>query len=237
MTQGFFITGTDTNVGKTVLAGSICRYLKSEKVNVGVMKPVESGCQKDPKNSQNLIRVDSLFLKKMANADDLLDLINPYYFEAPLAPAIAAELEQKEISIDKILSSFQVLSRFHTTLLVEGAGGLLVPLTKNKLIVDLIQLLKLPVLLIARASLGTLNHTLLSIEALQHREIPIAGVILNHASTDEDLSVRYNLETLKKMTDIPVWGEFPFVKDFNNENVLIQLIESRFGSFLESFVS
>src|SRR5262245_25304596 len=135
--KGLFITGTDTGVGKTIVTGAIAAYLKSQKVNIGVMKPVESGCLCDANKSPHLIRPDSLFLKKMAKAGDLLDLINPYFFEAPLAPEIAASLEKKAISLDKIFSSFQVLSKFHTTLLVEGAGGLLVPLTKEKTILDL----------------------------------------------------------------------------------------------------
>lgn len=236
ISKSLFITGTDTGVGKTIVSGAIAGYLKSQKVNVGVMKPAESGCLPDPKNSKTLIRSDTLFLKKMAKAGDMIDLINPYYFEAPLAPAIAAELEKKEISIDKILSCFQVLLKFHPTLLVEGAGGLFVPLTRQKMMIDLIQLLQLPVLLVARAGLGTINHTLLSIEALQHRKIKIAGVVLNHSSAETDLSSKYNLETLKKNTDVPIWGEFPFVKDFNHESSLIQLIKSRFSSFLESFI-
>jgi len=113
--KGLFITGTDTGVGKTIVSGAIAGYLKSQKGNVGVMKPVESGCLPDPKNLKTLIRSDALFLKKMAKSGDMIDLINPYYFEAPLAPAVAAELEKKEISIEKILSCFQVLLKFHPT--------------------------------------------------------------------------------------------------------------------------
>ena len=226
--KGLFVAGTDTNVGKTILTGAIAAYLKKNKIQVGVMKPIESG---------SLERSDALFLKKMASVDDPLDLINPYFFEAPLAPAIAAQLEKKEILLDRIFNSFQKLFTFHSLLLVEGAGGLFVPLTKEKTILDLIQLLQLPVLLVARAGLGTINHTLLSIEALKTRKVQIAGVILNHTTPEADLSSRYNFETLKEWTDIPIWGEFPYLKNIEDENLMAQIIGSRFNPFLKSFIS
>ena len=234
MSQGLFITGTDTDVGKTLITAAFAAHLKN-KINVGVMKPVESGCLRDPENPKNLIRSDSLFLKRMAKVDDPLDLINPYFFEAPLAPRIAAELEKVEISTDKILDCFHMLSEIHSFLLLEGAGGLLVPLVREKTILDLIEMMQLPVLLVARGSLGTINHTLLSLEALKKREIEVAGIILNHTTSKADLSSRYNLGTLKEWTDVPIWGEFPYVKDLQDETLLAEVVEKIFRNFLQDF--
>lgn len=239
--RGLFVTGTDTNVGKTLLTGAIAAYLKDRGIEVGVMKPAESGTaqhlpphpaektQSDPGLS------DALFLKEMARVEDPLGLICPYHFTLPLAPGIAAELEGKEIQFSHLLDCFQKLSARHSFMLVEGAGGLYVPFSPEKTVLDLIALFKLPVLLVARAGLGTLNHTLLSIECLEREKIPVAGIILNHTSSTEDLSAKYNARFLKRWTEVPLWGEFPWIGEKSRE-ALKREVEKNFGGPFSTIV-
>lgn len=229
MKKTLFITGTDTNVGKTVVAGALAAFLRSKGKSVGVMKPLESGCLSGvrPKGKGSLMtKSDSLYLKEMAESKDDLDLINTYAFISPLAPGVAAALEGVEISLDKIIENFIKLSLIHEIVIVEGAGGLLVPVTPSKLVVDLIKMLKAQVLVVGRAGLGTINHTLLTLSYLEKENIEVAGVVLNHLSAEEDLSAQYNLKTLQQWTNIPLWGEFTYLKKVNDRAELISAFES-----------
>ncbi len=222
-----FITGTDTNVGKTVVAGALAAFLRANGKSVGVMKPIESGCLSGvrPKGRSKLLtKSDSLYLKEMAESKDDLDLINTYAFAAALAPGVAADLEGVEISLAKIQENFTKLSLIHELLLIEGAGGLFVPLTPEHLVIDLIKLLQAQVLVVARAGLGTVNHTLLTLSALEAKNIEVAGVVLNHNLLEEDLSIRYNLQTLKKWTSVPLWGEFPYLAKLNDREAMVKAV-------------
>jgi dethiobiotin synthetase len=228
MSKTLFITGTDTSVGKTVVAGALAAYLRSRGVKVGVMKPLESGCLSGVRSrgkGKKITQSDSLFLKEMADSSDDIDLINTYAFQAPLAPGVAAELEGVEISLDRILDNFQKLSLIHELVIVEGAGGLLVPIARGKTMVDLIEILKASVLLVARASLGTVNHTLLSLSHLERRRIPVAGVVLNHVVRNGDLASQYNAKTLAEWTSVPIWGEFPFLDRPRDRREMVSAVE------------
>jgi dethiobiotin synthetase len=239
MTKTLFITGSDTNVGKTVVTGALAAYLRSKEVKVGVMKPLESGCLSGvrPKGKGKILtKSDSLFLKEMASSTDDLDLINTYAFEAPLAPGVAAELEGVEISFDRILENFHKLSMIHELLLVEGAGGVMAPIARGKLVVDLMEMMEASALIVARAGLGTVNHTLLTISYLEKRGIEIAGVILNHDRRDGDLSERYNAKTLAQWTHVPIWGTFPFLKNLKNRNELAGAVEDRIIESLKKWL-
>ena len=180
MLKGIFITGTDTGVGKTYVATGIASALSSRGVDVGVMKPAETGCRI---RAGKLVPSDALSLMKAANVHDALSNVNPYRFRNPLAPLVAAELEGKKIAEDKILSAWYTLSRRHEFMIVEGAGGIMVPLTEKYLYRDLAVALGLPVLIVARPGLGTINHTLLTISVLQERDITISGIVVNYADS------------------------------------------------------
>lgn len=177
MTKGIFITGTDTGVGKTYVAAGIAAALKAQGINVGVMKPAETGCRM---RNNKLLPADALRLIKAAGVRDSPALVNPYRFRKPLAPSIAAELEGKRIDLVKIINAFRTLSRKHDFMIVEGAGGIMVPLSQEYTHLELALAIKLPVLIVARHGLGTINHTLLTISALRERGIAIAGVVLNY---------------------------------------------------------
>ncbi len=221
--KSVFITGTDTDVGKTIVAAALAAFLHSKKINVGVFKPCESGCLKNAQGE--LIPEDAQFLKQMSASQDSLDQINPYRFEAPLAPGLAAELENKEIDLEILHQKFLELQALHEVVLVEGAGGLMVPLSKTQNVMHLIQKLQIPVLLVARNGLGTLNHTLLSLELLQKEKVEILGVVFNQTQPDEDLSAKYNLQTLRAWTSVPVLGTFPYIQKPFQRDVFVKEFE------------
>lgn len=215
MMKGIFITGTDTGVGKTYVGAGLAAALREQGIDVGVMKPAETGCL--PRKGALAPR-DALNLMKAGGVDDPLDLVNPYRFRAPLAPAVAAAREGKQIEIRRIVSAFRTLARKHACMVVEGAGGIMVPLTNSHNYLDLAGLLGLPVLVVARPGLGTINHTLLTVMALRSRRLRIAGIVINHRSRKRPgLAERTGPRVIERMSDVPIIGHIAYgQKDFRN---------------------
>ncbi len=192
--RGIFISGTDTGIGKTAIACLLAMWCRKQKIDVGVMKPVASGS-----------RLDALLLKQASCVEDSLDLINPVWFKEPLAPWTAALRAKKPVSLKRIDAAYRVLKSRHDFIIVEGAGGLLVPLNRKVMIADLIRRFHLPVLLVAHPGLGTLNHTLLSLACLKQKKIACRGVIFNAhnpppAGAEALLSFKTNPGILKRLT-------------------------------------
>jgi dethiobiotin synthetase len=205
--NGFFVTGTDTGVGKTLVAGALARVLRERGLPVGVAKPVQSGnLAADPEG-------DAMVLRRLAGVADPPEVICPCAFAAPLAPLVAARLESRTIEPGPILDAVDALGRRYGALLVEGAGGLLVPVGEDWTIADLARLLKLPLLVVARAGLGTVNHTLLTVEAARQRGLEVAGVVLNAGADPPDASAATNPELIETFGDVPVLGALPPVAD------------------------
>jgi dethiobiotin synthetase len=211
--RGIFITGTDTGVGKTFVGAGLAAALREKGIDVGVMKPAETGCML---RKGILVPRDALMLIKAGRVNDPLDLVNPYSFLDPLAPAIAAAREGKRINIRKIVSAFHSLARKHTCMLVEGAGGIMVPLTTSYKYLDLARALNLPVLVVARPGLGTINHTLLTVMALRSRRLRIAGIVINHRSKKRPgLAERTGLRAIERLSGVPIIGHTRYgQKDF-----------------------
>ncbi|MFQ5589345.1 MAG: dethiobiotin synthase [Nitrospiria bacterium] len=208
--HGLFITGTDTGVGKTLVAGAIARWLANRGVRCGVMKPVESGCMP---GKTGLIPQDGRYLKQAARSKAPLDQITPYRFQHPLAPyAAMLEGETRTISAAHLQKVFGLLHDRHDFLIVEGAGGLLAPLGRHFNVADLIKLLDLPVLLVARSGLGTLNHTLLSLHHGKTLGLSFLGVMLNRSTGESAPSEKTNLKILDEQAGHPIWGPFPHIK-------------------------
>lgn len=206
--KGLFITGTDTGIGKTTISGAIARFLVSNGVDCGVMKPIETGCRM---GKRGLIPRDGNYLKQAAKSKDPLDLITPCRFQQPLAPyAAVLQGEKNTLSFSKIQKACDTLFERHDFLVVEGAGGLLVPLTRHLMMIDLIRLLNLPVLLVARSGLGTLNHTLLTLRQGKSHGLSFFGVVLNRISKKKEPSEATNLKILSE--HLPVFGPLPFFK-------------------------
>jgi dethiobiotin synthetase len=203
-TRGIFITGTDTGVGKTYVAAGIAAELRQRGVNVGVMKPAETGCRRQ---GSRLLPRDALRLINAAGVRDALMLVNPYRYRNPLAPAVAAGFEKKNIDPDKIVSAYRTLSSRHEFMIVEGAGGIMVPLWRDYTYLDLAQALELPVMIVARPGLGTINHTLLTIEALRGRGLRISAIVFNHArATKTGLAEATSPGVIGNISGVPGWG-------------------------------
>ncbi|GBE01391.1 ATP-dependent dethiobiotin synthetase BioD 1 [bacterium BMS3Abin08] len=210
MNKGIFITGTDTGSGKTIITAAIARGFKSMGLNTGVMKPIETGCQE---RDGEMIPEDGLFLKDMADSPVPIEDIAPYRLQTPVAPSVASRIEGREISIEHILSTYKKLRDRHDIVIVEGIGGLLVPITKHYFVSDLVKDLDVPLIVVAANRLGVLNHTLLTVKAARMSGLDLTGVILNDTDPlPEDVSTQSNYSELKSVLDIPLLGHFPYVE-------------------------
>lgn len=208
--KGVFIAGTDTGVGKTIVAAALARTLLNKGIDVGVMKPVETGCALGPKG---LIPTDSEFLIKAAHAKDTKNLITPYALKAAVVPCEAAEMEGVEIIEEYILDSYLQLQNRHEFMVVEGAGGLLVPIYRRFMVSDLIQLLELPVILVARPDLGTINHSLLSIRYAQSIGLQVLGFIINRRNEDIKIAEEKSPIIIENLSGVPFLGGKPYIED------------------------
>jgi dethiobiotin synthetase len=224
-TRGLFVTGTDTGVGKTMVAAALTRFLAGRGVRAGVMKPVESGVD-DPER----LGADGRLLCWAAGMENPTSLVSPYRFAEPLAPSLAAELQGTTIDPDLLAASARQLAEQSEFLIVEGAGGLLAPLAGHLLVADLACRLGFPLLIVCRAGLGTLNHTLLTLEAARRRKLPVAGLLVNGMPQSPGLAERHAPRLLTELGDAPLWGVLGQVKDGDDREKVVQLADrlSRF---------
>ena len=201
-TRALFITGTDTDVGKTYVTSLLVRELIAAGVNVGACKPVCSGSNAGP-DGPTWSDVEELFTAMEGRFPR--ERICGQAFTAPLAPPVAARLEGRTVDERQLHSTVQWWTGRVDLLLIEGVGGLLCPLTEDKTIADFAATLNVPLLIVARASLGTINHTLLTIEVARSRKLPIAGVILNDSTgnVDPDAALM-NAEEISRRGDVAV---------------------------------
>jgi len=206
ISRGLFITGTDTGVGKTEVACALLRGHRARGLDLGAMKPAQSGhAPGEPSDADRL--------RAAAGDRDPAELVCPYTFAAPLAPAVAARLEARAVSLARILDAAGALAGRHAALLVEGAGGILTPLTERETYADLAVALGLPVLVVGRAGLGTVNHTALTCEALRTRGLAVHGVVLVPTSPKGDASEPYNAAEIERLTGARVLATVPFERD------------------------
>jgi dethiobiotin synthetase len=204
--RGLFVTATDTGVGKTEVACALVALARAAGVDAVGMKPAQSG--HDPAEPSDAER-----LREASGAVEPLEALCPYSFAAPLAPGVAARLEGKEVSLARIVDAARALAGRHAAVVVEGAGGLLVPLTPRETYADLAVALALPAVVVARAGLGTVNHTALTVEALRRRGLAVAAIVLNRGVPADDPSVPYNAAEIAKLTGVAPVATLPFVGD------------------------
>lgn len=200
-----FVTATDTGVGKTQVASALLSLLADAGLSPAPFKPYESGCARLSRPP------DALELRAAARSSDSLDQVCIHRFRAPLAPGVAAARMGLVPDFRPVLAAFRSFGG--RPLVAEGAGGLLVPLDPRRDVVDLVEALRLPVILVARAGLGTLNHTGLSIRLLEARRIPVRAVVLSRTSPVRDPSVEDNATWLGRRHGVPVLGPVPFIED------------------------
>lgn len=214
----FFITGTDTNVGKTEAACLLARSFAEAGLKAGVMKPVETGC---PLKDGRIMPTDALRLKAASNTEADLDLVNPYRFTAPVAPDLAARLFGATIDLHKISDIFTGLQAAHDVMLVEGAGGLLAPCAEGKSMADLALLLGTPLIVVSANRLGTINHTLLTISCARQMGLQVKGIILNKpAPSENDPSAGHNRSDIERLSKVPVMFEMAYSPDQSRNPVL-----------------
>ncbi len=230
LNRGIFIIGTDTGVGKTLISGAIARSLVSSGIDCGVMKPIETGCQA---GEAGLIPDDGHYLQLSACSKDSIDLISPCRYTRPLAPYAATIEGEGPLVLDNIQKTYKRQLAQHDFMVVEGLGGLLVPLTADLCLIDLILLFNLPVLLVARAGLGTLNHTLLSLRYGTSQGLSFLGIVLNRADQKENIPEKSNRKILSARTKLPVFETFPYLGDFQRQENLIEDACTRFNKDLK----
>lgn len=204
MKQAFFITGTDTGIGKTYVACQLIKQYVSQGYRVVGMKPVAAGCELV---DGQWVNEDVRLLTEASNVDAPLNFVNPYCFRAPIAPHIAAEQEQVNIQLEVIVQAYQALAELVDIVVVEGAGGLLVPLNAQHTIADLIEHLNIPVIFVVGMRLGCINHALLTLEVMQARGLTIAAWVAN--PIDKEMQCyQENLLTLQtKLQPIPQYPD------------------------------
>jgi dethiobiotin synthetase len=200
-----FVTATDTGVGKTQVASALLSLLADAGLSPAPFKPYESGCSRLSRPA------DALELRAAARSTDPLDRVCVHRFRAPLAPGVAAARLGRVPDLRAVLAAYRSFG--DRPLVAEGAGGLLVPLDPRRDMVDLVEALALPVVLVARAGLGTLNHTGLCLQLLATRSIPVRAVVLSCGSPARDPSIEDNAAWLSRRHGVPVLGPVPYIAD------------------------
>jgi dethiobiotin synthetase len=205
--SGLFVTATDTGVGKTVVTAGLARALRAHGLRAGVCKPVQSGnAVGDPEG-------DTMLLRSWSGVDDDVEEICARAFTAPLAPLVASRLEGTTLDLDSLVQHVRRLAFRHEVLLVEGAGGLVVPVGEDWTIADLAAAIGYPLLIVARPGLGTVNHTALTALAARDLGLEPVGVVLNGLRSDTDRSVETNAGLIESFARVPVVGVVPWIDD------------------------
>ena len=215
MKKAFFVTGTDTNVGKTLVAAGLLVAANQRGLTTVALKPVAAGCEKTEFGLRN---ADALLLQSVATQKLDYEQINPYALEAAIAPHIAAQLEKRSLTADRISGFCRGALSSANFMLVEGAGGWRVPLNPRETLADVAKNLNLPVILVVGVRLGCINHALLTFEAIVRDGLAVAGWVAN--CVDPEMPVlQENIDSLKARLPIPCLGVVPFLSDVSPEQV------------------
>ena len=221
--NSLFVTGTDTDVGKTCITASILSYLSKMNVDVGVMKPFASGY----KSTIDSVSEDVKILMKYSGVNDPVDLINPYFFEIPTSPYDACKQLNLEIDISMVIDSYKQLISIHDVVIVEGIGGIMTPISKNYFVSDLITDLQMNTIIVTGSKVGTVNHLMLTYQHAKEKKIPLNGFVVN-----ENVSDGYESSNLRKqiidLTGQMVYGTIPYQKSFNIESYV-----ENFSNFID----
>ncbi len=214
--KSIFVSGTDTDVGKTVLTAALVAAARANGHRVVPMKPVQTGCDEV---QGHYVAPDLEFILRMAGLEDLAadrEALCPYRYAPACSPHLAAEQAHECIALDPIVQAYQALAAQYEAVIVEGAGGVLVPLNPRENMCDLMQALGLSVVIAARPGLGTLNHTLLTVEALRARGMDVLAVVFVQSTTDPiDAIAEDNRRAIAQRSGLPVLGPLPYIPTLN----------------------
>lgn len=209
--KGLFVTGTDTGIGKTLVAGAIARQLKAKGMRVGVFKPIATGCRL---SREGLVSADAEFLAHCVDSPLSLEQINPIRYMEELAPAVAAERSGREIDWQRLELAYSNVIGVSDVVIVEGIGGVMVPISRDYWVIDLMADMMLPVVIVAGSRLGTINHTLLTVEACRSKKLKIAGIVINGYHADEaDLAQETNARVITETSGVEVLTVIPYDKN------------------------
>ena len=211
--KSLFITGTDTDVGKTYIAAGLAVAFRKMGIDVGVMKPFAAGrAEKKGYKSEDIV-----ILSRAAKACDPEKLVNPQFFKIPASPYTAWKTLKTKPKISTILSSFKKLTKLHDMILVEGMGGIMTPILKNYYITNLIKEMKIPTVIITRSKIGTVNHTIMTCKMCEKYKIPVKGIIINNF--DDGYPIPELKRDLQNLTGIKVLGSIPFIKNLSDASL------------------
>jgi dethiobiotin synthetase len=211
--KSLFITGTDTDVGKTYITAGLAITLRKMGTDVGVMKPFAAGIEQ----KKGFKSEDVEILSNAAQISDPETLLNPQFFPISASPYTAWKKLKIKPKIPLILSSFKKLSRNHKMILVEGMGGTMTPILKDYYVANLIKDMKIPTVIVTRSKVGTVNHTLMTVMMCQKYKIPIKGIIINNF--DDGYPIDQLKKDLVNLTGIKVLGSIPFIKDMSDKSM------------------
>jgi dethiobiotin synthetase len=221
--RGIFITGTSTGVGKTIIAAGLAWAMRKRKIDVGVIKPFATA---NRVFSRKYRSQDTAILANASGVNDADSELNPFFYPIAASPLVASELKHEPpINIEKALQALQNLGMKHDFLIAEGIGGILVPLTENESVAGFAKRAELPLVIVSTSSLGTLNHTLLTIMACKEFGLSIRGIILNKMSRRPNMVEQKTAEVIERLTDIEVLAALPISKNVNYAAI---------GEFLEN---
>ena len=218
-----FVTGTDTDVGKTCVTASIVNYLSKMNVDVGVMKPFASGYKATSDSASDDVKI----LMKYSEVNDSIDLVNPYFFEIPTSPYDACKQLNLEIEISRVIDSYKQLASIHDVMVVEGIGGIMTPISKNYFVSDLISDLQMNTIIVTGSKVGTVNHLMLTYQHVKEKNLCLNGFVIN-----QNVSDGYESSNLKQqiidLTGQSVYGAIPYQKSFNIESYV-----ENFSNFID----
>jgi len=211
--KSLFITGTDTDVGKTYIATGLAVTFRNMGIDVGVMKPFAAGrAEKKGYKSEDIV-----VLSRAAKACDPENLVNPQFFRIPASPYTAWKTLKTKPKVSTILSSFKKLTKLHDMILVEGMGGIMTPILKDYYITNLIKEMKIPTVIVTRSKIGTVNHTIMTCKMCEKYKIPVKGIIINNF--DDGYPIKELKRDLQNLTGLKVLGSIPFIKDMSDASL------------------
>lgn len=225
MTKGIYITGTDTDIGKTAVSAGLMYLLRNNGYNAVYFKAALSGAIEE---NGKLIPGDTRFACELSGLKEEYNNITPYIYKTAVSPHLAAKIENKPIDLNVIKDKFNKMKEKYDYVLAEGSGGIVCPLIDDKdntyMLYDLIKELGMNVIVVARASLGTINHTVITVKYIESLGIKVKGIIINGYKENE-LYEKDNIEMIKKLTKIPILGVIPWIKGLDAENVEIKSLK------------
>ncbi|HJU13846.1 MAG TPA: dethiobiotin synthase [Candidatus Nitrosotalea sp.] len=219
--KSYFITGTDTGVGKTMMTASIAFLLRKRGIDVGVMKPIASGGERKGRFKSE----DVEMLHDASGVEDSESTINPVFLPIPASPYDASKALGVGIDTSVVFEKFEHLTKSHQMLLVEGIGGIMVPITRDYFVADMIKQMGLEAIIVTRSTIGTINHTVMTVETCKRYGIPIKGLIINYFDEKGGPAERNAPSTLHEITGLHILGVVPFVRDYQRFEEMTRVVE------------